>query len=584
MMWLSVILAPLLAALLLAVPGIGTVAKRVLVPLVPLPALWLALAGPADGGADFPSLVLGLRLGFGEAGQVFLLFTSVLWFVAGVYAQGYLGGGARDRRFFGFFLMTMTGNFGLILAQDVPAFYTFFVMMTFSGFGLVVHSNTAAAKRAARLYLITAVIGEALLLGAMFLAVGAADSVRLVDLGPAVAASEWRNTIMFLAFFGFGVKAGAVPVHFWLPLAHPVAPVPASAVLSGAMIKAGLLGWLHFLPLGHGEFIGWSVFCIIMGLLAAIGAVIAGCTQDEPKTVLAYSSISQMGVMTVALGIGLATPEAWLATLPILLLYALNHALAKGALFFGAGIAQQTGHTRWAPWWVILGLAVPALTIAGAPWTGGGMVKSALKTAATDVTDQLVPALDWLLPLTAIGTSLLLGRFLWLAWWEMRGKARGRAHPLMWISWVPLLGAVVAAVGFAANYYAFEISTPPASAGAVWKNVWPILAGLALLLAAGRGLGGRLARVTVPAGDVVMAFECLARWLSRTWLRLPLPGPSRWKLNFVEPLENLAESERRRDFANRVEERIRCRSVPGVLFMFLVLLLIAMLIWGTPIR
>jgi formate hydrogenlyase subunit 3/multisubunit Na+/H+ antiporter MnhD subunit len=584
MIWLLVILTPLLTALLLALPGAGRIAKRVLLPLAPLPALWLALTGPADGGAEFPSLVLGLRLGFGEAGQVFLLFTSILWFIAGVYAQGYFGGGARDRKFFGFFLMTMTGNFGLILAQDVPAFYSFFAMMTFSGFGLVIHSDTAAARRAARLYLITAILGEALLLGAVFLAVGAADSILLADLGPAVATSEWRNLIILLAFFGFGVKAGAVPVHFWLPLAHPVAPVPASAVLSGAMIKAGLLGWMHFLPLGQGEFLGWSVFLIIMGLLAAFGAVIAGCTQDEPKTVLAYSSISQMGVMTVALGIGLARPDAWVATLPVLLLYALNHALAKGALFFGTGIAMATGHHKAARWWVMLGLAVPALAIAGAPWTGGGIVKAALKVAAADVTEHLYPALDWLLPLTAIGTSLLLGRFLWLAWWEMRGKARGAAHPLMWFAWVPLVGAVVAAVGFATSFYAFGIASPPATVGAVWKNAWPILAGVGLLLVASRVLGGRLARVTVPAGDVVVAFELGACRLQRIWRRLPVPGPSRWKINLVEPLENLAESERRRDFANRVEEQIRHRSVPGVLFMLLALLLIAMLVFGTPIR
>jgi formate hydrogenlyase subunit 3/multisubunit Na+/H+ antiporter MnhD subunit len=184
--------------------------------------------------------------------------------------------------------------------------------------------------------------------------------------------SKW-----YLAFFGFGVKAGVLPLHFWLPLAHPVAPVPASAVLSGAMIKAGLLGWLHFLPLGHAEFPGWGLFCIAAGMAAALGAVVVGCMQNDPKTLLAYSSVSQMGVMTLILGIGLTNPGAWLAALPVLLLYALNHALAKGALFFGTGVAHSTGGGGRR--WVMAGLALPALALAGAPWTGGSMTKYAIK-------------------------------------------------------------------------------------------------------------------------------------------------------------------------------------------------------------
>ncbi len=582
MIWIAVILLPLALALLLPLPGVGRGA-RLLVPLAPVPALWLALAGPADGGATFEPLVLGLRLGFGEAGRIFLLFTAMLWLAAGIFARGYLRDDPRRGRFHGFHLVTMAGNFGLILARDVPAFYSFFAMMTFAAYGLVIHTGTPAALRAARIYLITAVAGEALLLGAIFLAVGAADSVRLVDIGPAVAASPQRDLIVALAFFGFGVKAGALPVHFWLPLAHPVAPVPASAVLSGAMIKAGLLGWLHFLPLGHGAFPGWSLFCIGLGLAAAFGAVVAGAVQNDPKTILAYSSISQMGVMTVVLGIGLASPAIWQAALPVLLLHALNHALAKGALFLGAGVALASGRDARLRRFVIALLAVPALVIAGAPWTGGSAVKYAVQDLTVGLPEHARVALGWLLPLTAIGTPLLLGRFLWLTAWKSRAKPHRSATPLMWVSWLVVAAGTWVGVAWAAAFYSLEIAATPPGPATLWKNTWPILAGLALLLGLGRFFTGKRKPPPIPAGDIVVLLERVAHGLRHIPLRMPLPGPSAWKLNFVEPLERLAASERRSDFANRLEERLRHRSVPGLLFLLLALALIAFLTFGTPL-
>lgn len=579
MIWIFSILSPLLVALSLALPGIGRFSGKFLLPLAPLPALWVALFEPADGGVFLAPLLLGLRLGFGGAGQIFLLFTSVLWLIAGIYSRGYLKDDPRQARFDGFFLLTMTGNFGLIVARDVPGFYTFFALMTFSAFGLVIHSGTEAAKRAARIYLMTAIAGEAFLLGAIFLAVDAAHSVELQDMAAAVAASDSRNLIIFLAFFGFGVKAGALPVHFWLPLAHPVAPVPASAVLSGAMIKAGLLGWLYFLPLGHGEFYGWGLFCIIAGMTAALGAVFVGITQDDPKTILAYSSISQMGVMTVILGIGLSSPVAWAAGLPVLLLCALHHALAKGALFLGTGIANATGGR--ARWLVIAGLALPVLSIAGAPWTGGSMTKYAIKDLLAGLPGWMVPWLDWLLPLASVATALLLGRFLWLVWQGMEARPRSRVHPLMWSSLLVLLGCVAMAVTFTIRYYALEISTTPSSAIMVWSNAWPLLLGITLLLALRPASRRRPCRT--PPGDVLVGFESCVVWLRRAWKALSLPGPSRWKLDFFEPLEHLAESGRRNDLTTRLEERMSHRSVPGVLFVLLILALVALLIFGTPV-
>jgi formate hydrogenlyase subunit 3/multisubunit Na+/H+ antiporter MnhD subunit len=581
MIWIPAIFLPVLIALLL--PLAGSPLRRVLPCVAALPALWLALFVPADGGTEVDSLLLGTRLGFGAAGQVFLLFSSVLWLVAAVYAQGYMEGGAREGMFHGSFLLTMAGNFGLILARDVPAFYTFFALMTFSAFGLVIHSGTAEARRAARVYLVAALAGEAMLLGAMFLAVGAAGSTQLADLAPAVADSGSRDLIILLAFFGFGVKAGALPVHFWLPLAHPVAPTPASAVLSGAMIKAGLLGWLYFMPLGEGGFPGWSLFCIVMGMAAAFGAVAAGCLQTEAKTMLAYSSISQMGVMTVILGIGLSGPEAGRAALPVLLLYALNHALAKGTLFLGTGIVSSGACKGRLRWLAISGLVLPALALAGAPWTGGSLVKQEMKALAGGMPEGMALWLDWLLPLSAAGTSLLLGKFLRVAAGAKRRTAVGGSTRMMWFSWLVLLAAVFVAVTFAARHYAFELSAAPGP-GAVWKSAWPILLGVMLLLGADLLPRGWRARPAIPAGDLVVLLEQGARWLRARWAGVAVPDSPLLRMNLVEPLERLAAGERRSDFAKRMEERMRHRSVPGLLFILLALGLVALLMFGTPLR
>jgi formate hydrogenlyase subunit 3/multisubunit Na+/H+ antiporter MnhD subunit len=136
------------------------------------------------------------------------------------------------------------------------------------------------------------------------------------------------TTQVFLFFIALlWTCAGVYALHVWLPLAHPVAPTPASAVLSGAMIKAGLLGWLRFLPLGEAATPGWGNVCTIAGLAAAFDGVLVGCTQDNAKTVLAYSSISQMGFMTMAVGVGLTVPAVWTQALTATALYALHHAM-----------------------------------------------------------------------------------------------------------------------------------------------------------------------------------------------------------------------------------------------------------------
>jgi formate hydrogenlyase subunit 3/multisubunit Na+/H+ antiporter MnhD subunit len=580
MIWLLTILFPGMIACLMGWRQSRGVAMNGLLPVAGLPALALALFADANMTADVPWFLLGTRFGFGAAGQLFLFFTALLWTAAAIYARFYLAADERRFRFGFFFLVCMSGNFGLTVAQDVPTFYVFFSLMALAAYPLVIHPGTGPARYAGLTYLVMTLAGELLILAAFFLAVGESESYLFNDLRVAIAASENRNLIMWLAFFGFGIKAGALPVHFWLPLAHPVAPVPASAVLSGAMIKAGLLGWIQLLPLGEGAFPGWSSFCIVAGLAAAFYAVLMGLAQSDPKTNLAYSSVSQIGVMTVAVGLGFAASEAWEAILPVLLVYALNHALAKGALFLGVGVGSAAGESRWKRSFALAGLTLAALAIAGAPWTGGAIAKSNLKIAAGISASAWYPWLDWLLPLASVATTLLLTRFLLLMNAAMKSSPAKTHAPMagLWTAWTLLLLGVVAAVTFGIGYFALEVEPRLTTAGHHWSAVWPVLLGIALLLLTGRLLRKRTPIFQVPPGDVVVWLDRAVRRLARIWDRVPVLTPAHWGINFVPLFDRLSAWETRESIADRMEKRLLRWDMAGLALLLLTALLLLILL------
>lgn len=460
---------------------------------------------------DLPWLLLGVRLGVDEIGRVFLFFTVVLWLLSGVYARSYLARNPRRARFFAFFVLTLSGNLGLIVAQDALSFYLFFALMSFSAYGLIVHNRDSQSLRAGRVYIYLVVLGEALLFAGLLEGAWNAGSLNL-DRFADVAQND---RVIALLFFGFGIKAGALPLHVWLPLAYRAAPTPAGAVLSGAMINAGLLGWLRFLPLGQDALPEWSLLLIVAGLGAAIYGVLVGLFQDEPETVLAYSSISQMGLMTIGVGVGAAAPEIWPLCLSVILIYALHHAFAKGALFLGVGVAAGTGSGTTQRWLVITGLLVPALALAGLPLSSGAVAKAALKSL-TDVLPE--PWSGWLaisLSLVAIGTTLLMARFLYLAW--PQESRQPRPFKGLWFPWIILLAFVVCSIWLWPMARAASLRT--LSIADFWHALWPIGVG-----AIGAFAAWALTRKTqirlpfrVPAGDILSAVIWSSQRFRRVW-------------------------------------------------------------------
>jgi formate hydrogenlyase subunit 3/multisubunit Na+/H+ antiporter MnhD subunit len=384
---------PIVLAAALALPALRPLAGA-LAPAAPLPALAAALVAPT--ALELPWLMLGARFGLDGHAPAFLAFTGLLWVLAALAALAYHRDDPRRTGFLACFLLAMAGNLGLLVAQDAFSFYAFFATMSFAAYGLVVHARDPAALRAGRVYIAFVVAGELALFAGLALAVASAGSPFLAD----IRATPLPAGVLALLLGGFGIKLGLVPLHLWLPLAHAAAPVAASAVLSGAMIKAGLFGILSFLPLGLSPAWGLGLALMAAGIAAIPLAALLGGLSPSPKAVLAWSSVGQMGLLAIALGAALAAPAAWPAIAPALAFYAAHHALAKGALFLGVGAFLADRSRTWR-WITLAALALPAAALAALPLTSGHAAKDALKASLAGAPD-LAP---WLLPVLAASTA-----------------------------------------------------------------------------------------------------------------------------------------------------------------------------------
>ncbi|MGK3999336.1 complex I subunit 5 family protein [Sorangium sp. So ce1024] len=540
-----------------------------LAPWAALPALILAVGLHDRATIDWSAAVLEMRLGCeGTMTRGFLLFTACLWLVSSLFARAYLAGDPDRPRFWVFFLATLSGNLGLILAQDVASFYLFYALMTFAAYGLIVHDGTGASRRAGRVYLVMALLGEMSILTAFLLIVGADINVGLQDVPRVVAASPLRELVAALILVGFGVKAGALLLHMWLPLAHPAAPIPASAVLSGAMIKAGVLGWLRFLPLGAAALPAHGAACVIAGVAASFFGVALGLTQRESKTILAYSSVSQMGFMTAALGVGLSNPGAAPEAGAAILFYAMHHALAKGALFLGTGVARATG-SGWPGGLVALGLSLPALDLAGAPLSSGSLAKISLKhiVAQAPWGTTLLP---WFLSLGAVASTLVMIHFVRRT--IPRTAERLAPGAGLWVPWASLIlldiGLLVRPPIAPAD---LRLLVAP---GALWAAAWPVLVGVAIAAVGWRlRRRGSRVRVELPPGDLLYVIDAVLMKLQRvflaargTWVSVDL-WQRRARLVAIGRL-----SDRLFELAERGEVALSAFGVIGLLFLLLAVL------------
>ncbi|MGN0158172.1 MAG: complex I subunit 5 family protein [Brotaphodocola sp.] len=310
---------------------------------------------PEGGNLKLLQLTDQIAISFAvdDISRLFAGLTSVIWMLAGVYALSYMEHEHEQHRFFGFYLIVEGVLIGLDFSADLITLYIFYEMMTLTSLPLVLHERTREAVMAGLKYLFYSVAGAFLaLFGIFFLA-----SINLnLAFVPGGSLSSVARTVLdgkegvFLAavccmLIGFGTKAGMFPLHGWLPTAHPVAPAPASAVLSGIITKSGVLAVIRviFFVVGADMIRGtWvqTVWIVLSLMTVFMGSMLA---YKEPvfKKRLAYSTVSQVSYMLF--GLSVLEPAAFTGALS----HIVFHSVIKNALFFVAGaIIVQTGWTR----------------------------------------------------------------------------------------------------------------------------------------------------------------------------------------------------------------------------------------------
>lgn len=322
-----------------------------IVPAVELAAaVLMVLAWPA-ASLELPG-VCGVGLSF-EAGGLRSLLAAVsafLWAATGVNCPNYFAAAEGCNRFYIFWMMTLGALMGVFLSADLATLFVFFEMMSFTSYVWVAQNETPEARRAGQTYLAVAVIGGMALLAGLVLLRDLLGTLSFAELPAAVSAlpAEKRGALYAaggLALTGFGAKAGMFPLHIWLPKAHPAAPAPASALLSGILTKSGVFGVLILSRYLFRAEIPWNGTILLLGAVTMVtGAVLALFSIDLKRT-LACSSMSQIGFIMVGAAMqGFLTGENALAAWGTVL-HMLNHSLVKLVLFVAAGVIYVGTHS-----------------------------------------------------------------------------------------------------------------------------------------------------------------------------------------------------------------------------------------------
>lgn len=284
---------------------------------------------------------------------VYGVITSLMWMCTTIFSEEYFAHYRNRNRYYFFMLMTFGATMGVFLSGDLLTTFTFFEVMSFTSYVMVLHDEKPGAILASKTYMAVAVIGGLVMLMGLFLLYNTVGTLEIGLLHEACSALK-DKTMLYIAgvlmLFGFGGKAGMYPLHVWLPNAHPVAPAPASALLSGVLTKTGVYG---ILVISSQILFGdknWGIFLLIIGVITMFtGAVLAVFSIDLKRT-LACSSMSQIGfiltgtaMQCILLAKGDTEHYHFMAVYGSIL-HMVNHSLIKLVLFMSAGVVYMNLH------------------------------------------------------------------------------------------------------------------------------------------------------------------------------------------------------------------------------------------------
>jgi hydrogenase-4 component B len=317
----------------------------------------------ASGGLfqfSIPSLLplTGFALRLDGLGAFFLIVIGLVGASVSLYGVGYSAAyeGRYSLRMLGAMLNVLLLSMSLqIMADNAMTFLLIWEAMSFSAYWLVLTENDQPGTvRAANWYLAMTHAGFAALVAMFLLLSGGELTASFVNMRStsALLAPLTRDAIFLLALFGFGAKAGIVPLHIWLPMAHPVAPSHVSAIMSGVVIKMGIYGLMRVaLDLLGGGPVWWGGLVLSIGAVSALLGVLYALMEHDLKRLLAYHSVENIGIILIGIGAGLVFHSYELMTLAALgfiggLYHTINHASFKALLFLGAGSVLHATHTR----------------------------------------------------------------------------------------------------------------------------------------------------------------------------------------------------------------------------------------------
>ena len=290
---------------------------------------------------------LGMNLRADGFRTLYACVAALMWAGTGLFSPQYFAHYRNRNRYHFFCLLTLGATLGVFLSDDLYTTFIFFEIMSFTSYTWVAHEETPGAMRAAETYLAVAVIGGMVTLMGLFLMYQALGTLSFDGMLEAAEALESRRSLYLpgaLILFGFGAKGGMFPVHIWLPKAHPVAPAPASALLSGILTKTGIFGILAVSLSVFRHDAVWGLVILLLGCVTMFLGALLGLFSIDLKRTLACSSMSQIGFILVGIACQCLLGEESSLAAQGTVLHMVNHSLFKLVLFMCAGTVYMHLH------------------------------------------------------------------------------------------------------------------------------------------------------------------------------------------------------------------------------------------------